>query len=57
MAMTQEGNRNASPLGSTTLGGIDIVALVVGALMILGPLTAAGTHASGQGWDAEQPSS
>jgi hypothetical protein len=40
-----------------TFTGLDILGGIVAILMILGPLTAAGTHASHQGWPAEQTQS
>lgn len=40
-----------------TFSGLDIMGGIVAVIMVLGPLTAAGTHASHQGWPTEQSES
>ncbi len=60
MTITQDTARYSStPSGyaieeGPAFGGIDILGAIVAAFMVLGPLTAAGTHASHQGWPTER---
>jgi hypothetical protein len=59
MTITQDARYHDTSRLSTvesgpTFSGLDILGGIVAVVMVLGPLTAAGTHASHQGWPTEQ---
>ena len=60
MTITQDTARYSSLPSSSAVtsgpsfSGLDILGAIVAIVMLLGPLTAAGTHYSHQGWPAEQ---